>query len=85
MMNFNCLTAFISDIEDCINKILKKNEKLTTNHPIQIHINRINNRLAFKMKNRYKLELQISETMKLLDNTKKLIVNKKYGKKCTKP
>ena len=41
--------------------------------PIHVYINRINNRLVFKMKDRYKLELQAPETMKLLGSTKRLI------------
>ena len=41
--------------------------------PIHVYINRINNRLVFKMKDRYKLELQGPETMKLLGSTKRLI------------
>ena len=41
--------------------------------PIHGYINRINNRLVFKRKARYKLELQTPETMKLFGSTKKLI------------
>ena len=36
------------------------------------------------MKNRYKLELQTSEAMKLFGSTKKLIDKTKNGKKSTK-
>ena len=53
---------FVSDIE-CI---IKKHKTLTTIPPIHVCIDRINNRLVFKMKNGYKLELQTPETMKLL-------------------
>ena len=38
-----------------------------------MYINRINNRLVFKIKDRYKLELQTPETMELFGSTKKLI------------
>ena len=38
-----------------------------------IIVNRINNRLVFKIKGRYKLELQIAETMKSFGSTKNLI------------
>ena len=42
---------------------LEKHETLTTIPPIHVYINRINNRLVFKMKDGYKLELQTPETM----------------------
>ena len=48
----------------------KKHETLPTNPPIHIYINRINNRLVFKIKDGYKLELQTPETMKLFGSTK---------------
>ena len=51
---------------------LKKNEKLPTSPLIHIYINRINNRLMLKIKDGYKLELQIPESMKLFASTKKL-------------
>ena len=38
-----------------------------------IIVSRINNRLVFKIKGRYKLELQIAETMKSFGSTKNLI------------
>ena len=43
-------------------------------------INRINNRLVFKIKDGYKFELQTSETMQLFASTKKVIEKKKWGK-----
>ena len=57
---------------------LKKHETLTTIPPIHIYINRINNRLVFKIKDGYKLELQTPETMKLFGSTKQLIDKKKW-------
>ena len=67
----------ISDIQDYIEYILKKHETLTAIPPIHVYINRINNRLVVKIKDGYKLELQMPETMKLFDSTKKLIEKKK--------
>ena len=61
----------VSDIQDYIKYIIKKYETLPTNPPIHIYINRINNRLVFKIKDGYKLELQTPETMKLFGCTKK--------------
>ena len=70
----------MSDIQDCIEYIIEKHETLTTILPIHVHINRINNRLVFKIKDD-KLELQIPETMELLRSTKKLIDKTKNGGK----
>ena len=71
----------MSNIEDYVEFIIKKHETLTTIYPIHVCINGINNRLVFKIKDRYKLELQTPETMKLLDRTKKLIDKTKNGEK----
>ena len=44
---------------------------MTENPPIQIYQNKIKNRIVFKIKTGYKLELLTPETMKLLGSTKK--------------
>ena len=59
-----------SDIQDCIEYIIKKYKILTAIPPIHVYINRINNRLVFKIKNGYKLQLQTPETMKLFSSRK---------------
>ena len=61
----------ISDIQDYFEFIIKKHETLTENPPIQIYPNKIKNRIVFKIKTGYKLELLTPETMKLLRSTKK--------------
>ena len=61
----------ISDIQDYFEFIIKKHETLTKNPPIQIYPNKIKNRIVFKIKTGYKLELLTPETMKLLGSTKK--------------
>ena len=61
----------ISDIQDYFKFIIKKHETLTENPPIQIYPNKIENRIVFKIKTGYKLELSTLETMKLLGSTKK--------------
>ena len=53
----------MSDIQDYIEHI-KKHETLTTIPPIHVYINRINNRLVFKIKYGYKQELQTPEVLK---------------------
>ena len=66
----------VSDIEDYIEYIIKKYETLTTIAPVHVHFNRTNNRLVFKIKDGYKLELQTRETTKFFGST-----NKKKKKK----
>ena len=64
-------TYSVSDIQDYFEFIIKKHETLTKNPPIQIYPNKIKNRIVFKIKTGYKLELLTPETMKLLGSTKK--------------
>ena len=45
----------VSDIQDCIEYIIKKHERLIAIPPIHVYINRINNRLLLKTKDGYKL------------------------------
>ena len=61
----------VSDIPDYIECINKKHETLTKIPLIHVYINIINNRLVFKIKDGYKLELQAPETIKLFGSTKK--------------
>ena len=67
----------ISDIQDYFEFIIKKHETLTKNPPVQIYVNKIKNRIAFKVKTGYKLELLTPETMKFLGSTKKIVIKKK--------
>ena len=63
----------ISEIQDYIEYIIKKHETIGENAPILIYANTINNRIVFKIKTGYKLELLSKETMKLLESTKDII------------
>ena len=47
----------IEDIQDYFEFIIKKHETLTENLPVEIYPNKIKNRIVFKIKTRYKLEL----------------------------
>ena len=60
---------WISDTQDYFEFIIKKHEALSENPPIQNYTNKINNRIAFKIRTVYNLELLTPETMKLLENT----------------
>ena len=64
---------YLSNIQDYIEYIIKKHETLTIIPLIHVYINRINNRLVFKIKEGYKLELQTPKTIELLGSTKKII------------
>ena len=56
----------ISEIQVYIEYIIKKHEIIGETVPILIYANTINNRIVFKIKSGYKLELLSKETMKLL-------------------
>ena len=71
----------VSDTQYYIEYIIKKHETLITIPPIHVYIDRINNRLVFKIEDGYKVELQMPETMKLFGSTKKLIDKTKNGEK----
>ena len=63
----------ISEIQDYIEYIIKKHETIGENASILIYANNITNRIIFKIKTGYKLELLSKETMKLLGSTKDII------------
>ena len=63
----------ISEIQGYIEYIIKKHETIGENAPILICANTIDNRIVFKIKSGYKLELLSKETMKLLGSTKDII------------
>ena len=53
----------ISDIQDYFVYIIKKYETIRDNLSVQAYVNKIKNRIAFKIKTGYKLELLSKETM----------------------
>ena len=67
----------VSDIQDYFEYILKKHSERVDNPSIRIYINRIENRITFKNKNGYYLELSTPETMKLLGSTESKITKDK--------
>ena len=70
----------IPDIQDYFEYILKKHGEDIDKPSLQIYVNKIENRVTFKIKNWYSLELLTSETMKLLGSTKNKITKDKNGK-----
>ena len=69
----------IADIQDYLKFIIKKRKTLTENPPVQSYLNKIKNRIVFKVKTGYKLELLSPETMKLLGITTKDVGQDKGG------
>ena len=69
----------ISDIQDYFEYILKKHSESVDNPSIRMYINRIENRITFKIKTGYCLELLAPETMKLLGSTESKITKDKNG------
>ena len=67
----------ISDIQDYFQYILKKHGENIDKPSIQIYVNKIKNRITFKIKNGYSLGLLTKETMKLLGSTKNKITKDK--------
>ena len=60
----------IPEIQDYIEYIIKKHKAIGETAPIIIYANTITNRVVFKIKTGYKLELLSKETMKLLGSTR---------------
>ena len=56
----------IANIQDYFEFFIKKHETLTENSAVQVYPNKTKNKIVFKIKAGYKLELLTPETMKLL-------------------
>ena len=69
----------VSDIQDYFEYILKKNGENTDNPLMKIYVKNIENRITFKIKTGYNLELLTPGTMKLLGNIKNKITKDKNG------
>ena len=69
----------ISDIQDYFEYILKEHRENIDSPSVKIYVNKIENRITFKIKTRYYLELLTPETMKLLGSTENKITKDKNG------
>ena len=67
----------IQDYFECI--IKKKHETIADKPPVQIYAYKIKNRIVFRIKTGYKLELLSLETRKLFGSTKKDVEQDKDG------
>ena len=74
----------IADIQDYSEFMIKKHGTLTKNPPVQIYQNKVKNRIVFKIKTGYKLELLTPETMKLSGSSKKDVDKDKDGENVPK-
>ena len=59
----------IAALQNYFEYIIKKHETITDVSPVLIYVNKINNRIVFKIKSGYKLELLSKETMRLLGSS----------------
>ena len=69
----------VSNIQDYFEYILKKHGENIDKPSVKIYVNKIENRITFKIKNGYSLELLTPETMKLLGSTENKITKDKNG------
>ena len=69
----------VSDIQDYFEYILKNHGENIDKPSVKIYVNKIENRITFKIKNGYSLELLTPETMKLLGSTENKITKDKNG------
>ena len=69
----------ISDIQGYFEYILKKHSKSVDNPSVGTYVNKIENRITFKIKNGYYLELLTPETMILLGSTENKVTKDKNG------
>ena len=63
----------IAVLQDYFEYIINKRETVTDTYPVLIYVNETNNRIVFKIKTGYKLELLSKETMKLFGSSKSVI------------
>ena len=59
----------IAALQNYFEYIIKKNQTIADVSPVLISVNEINNRIVFKIKSGYKLELLSKETMRLLGSS----------------
>ena len=69
----------VSDIQDYFEYILKKQGENSDKPSVQIYVNKTENRITFKIKDGYSLELLTPETMKLVGSTENKISKGKNG------
>ena len=56
----------ISDIQDYFEYIIKKHESIADNPPAQTYVNKIKNKIVFKIKTGYKLEFIVKRNNEII-------------------
>ena len=69
----------IWDIQYYFEYIFKKHDEKIDNPSIRIYVNKIENRITFKIKSGYYLELLTPEKMELYRSTENIITKEKKG------
>ena len=69
----------VSDMQDYFEYIIKEHVAVTNNPSIVTYVNKIENRITFKIKTGYYLEFLKPEAMKLLGSTKSNKTKDKNG------
>ena len=61
----------VSDIQYYFEYIIKKHETIANNPPVQIYVNKLKNRIIFKIKTGYKIELLSKKNNAIIRKLKK--------------
>ena len=69
----------MSSYQDYFEYIIKKHKAVTDNPPIRIYVNKIENKITFKIKTGYYLQFLTPETMAVLRITKNKITKNESG------
>ena len=69
----------VSDIQDYFEYHLKEHRKNTDNPSIRIYVHKIENRITFKIKTGYHVEILTPQTMKLHGSTENKVTKNKNG------
>ena len=72
-------SSSMSDIQDYFKYIIKKLEAVSGNVPIRMYVNKIENRVAFRIKTGYYLELLSPKTVEVPGSTKSKIAKNENG------
>ena len=69
----------IAALQNYFEYIIKKHKTIADVYPVLFYVNEINNRIVFKIKSGYKLELLSKETMRLLGSSADTIDGDKHS------
>ena len=67
-----------------LSALLRRHEAIADNPPVKIYINKIRNRITFKIKTGYKLELLSPDNHQIIRECKKDVDQDKYGENVPK-